>query len=98
MSERVIYLNKGLYAYRERPGSLSRTWTEDWMSALVYAMEERLALLASRGYPLEKHMTVYRMMLESCLTNGASQGLEGTEAYRRIKEKYQVLSLSTTAL
>ncbi len=94
MSERVIYLNKGLYAYRERPGSLSRTWTEDWMSALVYAMEERLALLASRGYPLEKHMTVYRMMLESCLTNGASQGLEGTEAYRRIKEKYQVLSLA----
>lgn len=39
-------------------------------------------------------MTVYRMMLESCLTNGASQGLEGTEAYRRIKEKYQVLSLA----
>lgn len=94
MSERVTYINKGLYAYRERPGSLSRIWTEDWMSALVYAMEERIALLASRGYPLEKHVTVYRMMLESCLTNGASQGLEGTEAYRRIKEKYQVLSLA----
>ena len=90
--ERVVYLNKGLYAYRERSGSLSRTWTDDWMSALVYAMEERLALLASRGYPLEKHINVYRTMLKSCLENGRLHGLESSETYRQIKEKNHVLS------
>lgn len=94
MSDRIVYLNKGLYIYREREGSLSRSWTEDWMNALVYAMEERLALLASRGYPLGQHMKIYREMLESCLVNGEMQGLTDTEAYRRIKEKYQVLSLA----
>ena len=47
-SERVVYLNKGLYAYRERTGSLSHTWTVEWMPALVFAMEEKLALLANR--------------------------------------------------
>lgn len=92
LSDKIVYLNKGLYAYRERAGSLSRTWTEDWMHALVYAMEERLALLASRGYPLEKHSRVYVQMLESCLAQGASHGLAGTETYRRIEEKYQVLT------
>ena len=54
----------------------SELLTEDWMSALVYAMEERLALLASRGYPLEKHMTVYRMMLESCFDKWSISGLK----------------------
>lgn len=94
MSDKIVYLNKGLYIYREREGNLSSSWTEDWMTALVYAMEERLALLASRGYPLGKHMDVYRQMLEACLQNGKQEGLADTEAYRRIKEKYQVLSLA----
>lgn len=51
LSEKVIYLNKGLYAYRIRKGSLSRVWTEKWMHALVDAMSERITLLANMGYP-----------------------------------------------
>lgn len=54
LSEKVIYLNKGVYAYRIRKGSLSRVWTEKWMHALVDAMSERITLLANMGYPLEE--------------------------------------------
>ena len=57
-------------------------------------MEERLALLASRGYPLEKHMTVYRMMLESCFDKWSISGLRRNRSYRQNQEKYQVLSLA----
>lgn len=55
---------------RIRKGSLSRTWTEKWMHALVDAMSERITLLANMGYPLEKHLAVYRQMLEVSLANG----------------------------
>ena len=92
-SERVVYLNKGLYAYRERTGSLSHTWTGEWMSALVCEMEEKLALLANRGYPLEKTINLYQMVLKACLANSRFHGLENSEAYRQISEKYQALSL-----
>ena len=54
MSERTVYLNKGLYVYRESPEMPSATWMQDWMMTLVYAMEERLAIVASHGFPLEK--------------------------------------------
>lgn len=56
MSERTVYLNKGLYVYRESPEMPSATWMQDWMMTLVYAMEERLAIVASHGFPLEKYM------------------------------------------
>lgn len=92
-SERVVYLNKGLYAYRERPGSLSHTWTGEWMPALICEMEEKLALLANRGYPLEKTINLYQMVLKACLANSRFHGLENSEAYRQISEKYQALSL-----
>ena len=92
-SERVVYLNKGLYAYRERTGSLSHTWTEEWIPALVCAMEEKLALLANQGYPLEKTINLYQMVLKACLANSRFHGLENSEVYRQITEKYQALSL-----
>lgn len=92
-SERVVYLNKGLYAYRERTGSLSHTWTEEWIPALVCAMEEKLALLANQGYPLEKTINLYQMVLKACLANSRFHGLDNSEVYRQITEKYQALSL-----
>lgn len=39
--QKVIYINQGLYAYRQRSGSITKTWTEKWMHALVDAMSER---------------------------------------------------------
>lgn len=89
----MVYLNKGLYAYRERTGSLSHTWTGEWIPALVCAMEEKLALLANQGYPLEKTINLYQMVLKACLANSRFHGLDNSEVYRQITEKYQALSL-----
>lgn len=94
MSERTVYLNKGLYVYRESPEMPSATWMQDWMMTLVYAMEERLAIVASHGFSLEKYMVTYRQMLETCLKNVEELGLTDSEAYRSIQEKFQVLSLA----
>lgn len=68
LAEKIVYIHKGIYSYRIRNNSLSRTWTEKWMHALVDAMSERITLLASLGYPLEKHLAIYRQMLEETPT------------------------------
>ena len=89
---KVVYLNKGLYAYRQRSGSITNTWTEKWMYALVDAMSERITLLANMGYPLEKHLAVYRQMLEVSLANGQASGLSDTATYKEFEMKRTLLN------
>ena len=89
---KVVYLNKGLYAYRQRSGSITKTWTEKWMHALVDAMSERVTLLANMGYPLEKHLAVYRQMLEVSLANGQASGLSDTATYKEFEMKRTLLN------
>ena len=96
LAEKTIYLNAGLYAYRQREGSSSRSWTEKWMHALVDAMSERITLLANMGYPLEKHLAVYRQMLDSALSNGQASTLSDTNTYKELAAKKVVLSQLTT--
>ena len=92
LAEKTIYLNKGLYAYRQREGSSSRIWTEKWMHALVDAISERITLLANMGYPLEKHLAVYRQMLEVSLANGQASGLSDTATYKEFEMKRTLLN------
>ena len=92
LAERTVYLNKGLYAYRQREGSSSKIWTEKWMHALVDAMSERITLLANMGYPLEKHLAVYRQMLEVSLANGRASGLSDTATYKEFEMKRTLLN------
>ena len=92
LAEKTIYLNKGLYAYRQREGSSSRIWTEKWMHALVDAMSERITLLANMGYPLEKHLAVYRQMLEVSIANGQASGLSDTATYKEFEMKRTLLN------
>lgn len=87
LAEKIVYIHKGIYSYRIRNNSLSRTWTEKWMHALVDAMSERITLLASLGYPLEKHLAIYRQMLEGSLSNGKVSGLEETPTYKEFETK-----------
>ena len=94
--QKVIYINQGLYAYRQRSGSITKTWTEKWMHALVDAMSERITLLANMGYPLEKHLAVYRQMLDSALSNGQASTLSDTNTYKELAAKKVVLSQLTT--
>lgn len=92
LAEKTIYLNKGLYAYRQREGSSSRIWTEKWMHALVDAISERITLLANMNYPLEKHLAVYRQMLEVSLANGQASGLSATATYKEFEMKRTLLN------
>ena len=91
LAEKIVYIHKGIYSYRIRNNSLSRTWTEKWMHALVDAMSERITLLASLGYPLEKHLAIYRQMLEGSLSNGKVSGLEETPTYKELEAKKHLL-------
>ena len=61
------------------------------MHALVDAMSERITLLASLGYPLEKHLAIYRQMLEGSLSNGKVSGLEETPTYKEFETKKHLL-------
>ena len=91
LAEKIVYIHKGIYSYRIRNNSLSRTWTEKWMHALVDAMSERITLLANLGYPLEKHLAIYRQMLEGSLSNGKVSGLEETSTYKEFETKKYLL-------
>ena len=91
LAEKIVYIHKGIYSYRIRNNSLSRTWTEKWMHTLVDAMSERITLLASLGYPLEKHLAIYRQMLEGSLSNGKVSGLEETPTYKEFETKKHLL-------
>ena len=90
--EKIVYINQGLYAYRQRNGSITKTWTEKWMHAIVDAMSERITLLANMGYPLEKHLAVYRQMLEVSLANGQASGLSDTATYKEFEMKRTLLN------
>ena len=90
--QKVIYINQGLYAYRQRSGSITKTWTEKWMHALVDAMSERITLLANMGYPLEKHLAAYRQMLEVSIANGQASGLSATATYKEFEMKRTLLN------
>ena len=93
--QKVIYINQGLYAYRQRSGSITKTWTEKWMHALVDAMSERITLLANMGYPLEKLLAVYRQMLEVSLANAQASGLSNTATYKEFEIKKRLLNQLT---
>ena len=90
--QKVIYINQGLYAYRQRSGSITKTWTEKWMHALVDAMSERITLLANMNYPLEKHLAVYRQMLEVSIANVQASGLSDTATYKEFEMKRTLLN------
>ena len=62
------------------------------MHALVDAMSERITLLANVGYPLEKHLAVYRQMLEVSLANGQASGLSDTATYKEFEMKRTLLN------
>ena len=91
LAEKIVYIHRGIYSYRIRNNSLYRTWTEKWMHALVDAMSERITLLASLGYPLEKHLAIYRQMLEGSLSNGKGSDLEETPTYKEFEAKKHLL-------
>lgn len=92
-AKKIIYSNKALYAYRVRNGSLSRVFTEQSLLDIVEFMEEKISMLTYLGYDVQNDLEVFYNMLASAEHNGRISGLQDTEAYRRAKEKLDVLNL-----
>ena len=91
MSQRIVYINKALYTCREYFGRALVERTEDRISDLIDSMEERLVFLASKSYPLEKHIKAYRSSLESALASLENQGLKDKDVYARVQKKLKLL-------
>ena len=62
-SKNIVYINKASYIYRVRSGSISNTWDEKWIRDYIYAIEDRLALLSTLGYPMSEHIRAYKFIL-----------------------------------
>lgn len=90
-SEKVVYVNKSAYIYRVREGSLSNTWTDEWIRDAIYIIEERLSLLAMLGYPLSEHRRAYKMSLDYISSEGYNRGLANSHELNYIKEKKMLL-------
>lgn len=91
LADKIAYINKSLYVYRVREGSIitnnfSRQKIQDW----IEMQEERFALLTVLGYKItDSHKKVYlgemRDMAKIALDNGY------IEEYQRIKNKFTVI-------
>ena len=90
-SEKVVYVNKSAYIYRVREGSLSNTWTDEWIRDAIYIIEERLSLLATLGYPLLEHRRAYKMSLDYISSEACNRGLANSHELNYIKEKKMLL-------
>lgn len=90
-SKNIVYVNKSAYIYRVREGSLSNTWTDEWIRDAIYIIEERLSLLATLGYPLSEHRRAYKMSLDYISSEGYNRGLANSHELNYIKEKKMLL-------
>ena len=77
--------------YRVREGSLSNTWTDEWIRDAIYIIEERLSLLATLGYPLSEHRRAYKMSLDYISSEAYNRGLANSHELNYIKEKKMLL-------
>ncbi|MGT2741981.1 SP_1767 family glycosyltransferase [Streptococcus plurextorum] len=84
-ANRIAYINQGTYYYSQREDSLSRSVMTDDIAGMISNAEERIALLASLGYDVSKHITSYVKRLEKCQNDALTKGQ--VELYRQISTK-----------
>lgn len=85
-SSRLVYINKCLYFYRIRGGSIIQTITEKLLKDVLDTLIERLSLVTMKGL----YSNIYKETLLESLKYRSYQalisGLEDTEIYRRYQE------------
>lgn len=85
-SSRLVYINKCLYFYRIRGGSVIQTITEKLLEDVLDTLIERLSLVTMKGL----YSNIYKETLLESLGFRSYQaytcGLENTEIYRRYQE------------
>lgn len=85
-SSKLVYINKCLYFYRIRGGSVIQTITEKLLEDVLDTLVERLSLVTMKGL----YSNIYKETLLESLGFRSYQaytcGLENTEIYRRYQE------------
>ena len=85
-SSKLVYINKCLYFYRIRGGSVIQTITEKLLEDVLDTLIERLSLVTMKGL----YSNIYKETLLESLGFRSYQaytcGLENTEIYRRYQE------------
>ena len=95
-SKSIVYINKASYIYRVRSGSISNTWDEKWVRDCIYAIEDRLALLSTLGYPMSEHIHAYKSILNHITFESNNRGITDSHVLDQIKEKKMLLDLLQT--
>ena len=95
-SKTIVYINKDAYIYRVRSGSISNTWDEKWVRDCIYAIEDRLALLSTLGYPMSEHIHAYKSILNHITFESNNRGITDSHVLEQIKEKKMLLDLLQT--
>ena len=95
-SKSIVYINKVAYIYRVRSGSISNTWDEKWIRDCIYAIEDRLALLSTLGYPMSEHIHAYKFILNHITSESNNRGISESHVLDQIKEKKMLLDLLQT--
>ena len=95
-SKNIVYINKASYIYRVRSGSVSNTWDEKWIRDYIYAIEDRLALLSTLGYPMSEHIRAYKFILNHITSESNNRGISESHVLDQIKEKKMLLDLLQT--
>ena len=96
-SKSIVYINKASYIYRVRSGSISNTWDEKWVRDCIYAIEDRLALLSTLGYPMSEHIHAYKSILNHITFESNNRGITDSHVLDQIKEKKMLLDLLQTS-
>lgn len=95
-SKSIVYINKAYYIYRVRSGSISNSWDEKWVRDCIYAIEDRLALLSTLGYPMSEHIHAYKSILNHITFESKNRGISDSHVLDQIKEKKMLLDLLQT--
>lgn len=91
LSDKIIYVNKNLYMYRQRTGSITQSkWTRERLINFIEQHEERIALLSVMGIEItESNRLDYIYWLRNCANIALNNGY--IDEYEMIKQKLTLI-------
>jgi hypothetical protein len=90
-SSKIIYINKGLYFYCIREGSIIQSVTENLLEDVLDTLVERICIVSMKGLYSDLYKNTLLSHLESRCSQARNSGLEGSEIYRRYIEMIHLI-------
>ena len=91
LSDKIIYVNKNLYMYRQRENSIMQsTWSRERLRNFIEQHEERISLLTVMGIEItEANKADYIASLRNCIRTALQNGY--IEEYEMFKQKLNLI-------